>query len=175
MWKALCFLFSSLCLHFASATLACGMNFPRDWFDQPLLTSPTLADGRLDGAMIAKVVREKLVSLCFIRESFRFLIGWTGEIVGMITLKDLLKNPSLHLLKPKNPRLRLHPIPIRGMLEKEQGRSTGRGFESRIFEDHMLLGNRNALSLPSDDQLQAFWPRASHRTTPSITGKSLIV
>ena len=45
-------------------------------------------------------------------------------------------------------------------------------FDPRISMIVLLLGNKNSLSLPTDDQLQAFYERASHRTTPSITEKS---
>ena len=32
---------SSLCLHFASVKIACGLNFPSDWFDNPFCRNPS--------------------------------------------------------------------------------------------------------------------------------------
>ena len=92
MWKALCFLFSSLCLHFASVKIACGMSFARDWFDQPLLTSPIRLD-ELDGAMIAKVVREE-TCIPLLYPKVVSVFDWMDRgDCRMITLDDLVKNP----------------------------------------------------------------------------------
>ena len=58
MRNALSYLIRCLGLYLVSAPLACGLNFPSDWFGQPLLSQPLRMDD-LDGAMIAKVAREK--------------------------------------------------------------------------------------------------------------------
>ena len=75
----------------------------------------------------------------------------------MITLKDLLKNPSLHLLHAKKPITPTSSNPYSRYARKNKSAHQDMAFESKDFEDRLLLGNRNSLSLPSDDQLQAFF------------------
>ena len=102
MRNALSYLIRCLGFYLVSATLACGLNFPSDWFGQPLLSQPLRMDD-LDGAMIAKVAREK-TSLPLLYPRVVSVFEWMDRgDPEMITLKDLLKNPSLHLLHVKKP------------------------------------------------------------------------
>ena len=172
MRNALSYLIRCLGLYLVSAPLACGLNFPSDWFGQPLLSQPLRMDD-LDGAMIAKVAREKN-SLPLLYPRVVSVFEWMDRgDPEMITLKDLLKNPSLHLLHAKKPITPTSSNPYSRYARKNKSAHQDMAFESKDFEDRLLC-ERNSLSLPSDDQLQAFYERASHRTTPSITGKSVI-
>ena len=155
MRNALSYLIRCLGLYLVSATLACGLNFPSDWFGQPLLSQPLRMDD-LDGAMIAKVAREKN-SLPLLYPRVVSVFEWMDRgDPEMITLKDLLKNPSLHLLHVKKPVTPTSSNPYSRYARKNKSAHQDMAFESKDFEDRLLLGNRNSLSLPSDDQLQAF-------------------
>jgi hypothetical protein len=155
MWKALCFLFTSLCLHFASVNIACGMSFVRDWFDQPLLTSPIRLD-ELDGAMIAKVVREE-TCMPLLYPKVVSVFDWMDRgDCRMITLEDLVKNPSLHFLKPRKAQAPTSSNPYVKYSRKSRVDQPEEEQVINAFDDRILLGNKNPLSLPTDDQLQAF-------------------
>ena len=88
MRNALSYLIRCLGLYLVSAPLACGLNFPNDWFGQPLLSQPLRMED-LDGAMIAKVAREKN-SLPLLYPRVVSVFEWMDRgDPEMITLKDL--------------------------------------------------------------------------------------
>ena len=155
MWKSLFFLFSSLSLNFAPVNISCGMSFTRDWFDQPLLTSPIRLD-ELDGAMIARVVREE-TSIPLLYPKVVSVFYWMDRgDCQMVALEDLVKNPSLHLLKPKKPQAPTPSNPYLKYSKKNRDDQPEKVQANNSFDDRMLFGYKNPSSLPTDDQLQAF-------------------
>jgi len=155
MRKALSLLFSSFCLNFAMVNIACGISFAGDWFDQPLMTSPIRLD-ELDGAMIAKVVREE-TCIPLLYPKVVSVFDWMDRgDCRMITLEDLVKNPSLHLLKQRKPQA---PSSSNPYVKYSTESKVDKPKEDQVintFDDRILLGNKNTLSMPTDDQLQAF-------------------
>jgi len=155
MWKALCFLVYSLGLCFASVNIACGLSFPSNWFDDPLLVNP-IRMNELDGVMIVKVVSEQDPTPLLYPNVVSVFDWMDRGDCQMITLEDLIQNPSLRLLNPETPHSPSSSNPYSKYSRESVVDPSEVVLTRNNFDDRMLFGNRNAFSLPTDDQLKAF-------------------
>ena len=141
-----------------------------DWFQSPMVQLPHRLDD-LGGDRIIELTKTKTSTPLMFPKAVSIFERMDSSLHKFYTLDQLASNPGLQ------PFYRFHsnfavestnPVAENSRSLKVSER------ERQLFDTSLLLVPQGAISLPSDDQLQAFLEEGRQRYTPPVNPKEII-
>ena len=131
-----------------------GFEFRENWFSDPLLMSPVRYD-ELQGALIAKFSNEKTVTPLFYPNIVSIIERMDHADPELITLSELLDNPSLRIIHQKSSNFTNHN-PTKGPSLRGFNHNSDKNSHANKVGKDIVSAVTPPITLPGDKLLEEF-------------------